>query len=201
MIYDTETLKTKLEEIKVKLYDLLNFLKKFISKHWLALLLPPVVATAVGYFIYQRNFSSRFRNSYVVREEKFDFIIVGSGAAGAVLANRLTENSLTKVLVLEAGGTDNILEVKLPAAFAKLFRTDADWAYYTEEQKNCSGRKLFWPRGKMLGGSSNMNAMIYHRCHSSDFNEYAKENKGWSFEECLPCKIKKNLKHKKIFKN
>jgi hypothetical protein len=186
-MFSSEDLTQKLQTMKQKIIDILKWIQTFISNHKFYIFLSPLVAAGLGYIVYQSYFSSRFRNSHIEKEEKFDFIIVGSGAAGAVLANRLSENPKTKVLVLEAGGTDNILEVKLPAAFAKLFKTDADWKYFTEEQKNCLGRKLFWPRGKMLGGSSNMNAMIYHRCHSSDFDAYAKENKGWSYEEVLPC--------------
>src|SRR5689334_10075511 len=100
----------------------------------------------------------------------YDYIIVGAGSAGCVLAHRLTEDPDTKVLLLEAGGPDHKQEVSIPAAFAKLFQSPCDWAYYTEPQPELGDRRLYWPRGKMLGGSSSMNAMIYIRGHRSDYD-------------------------------
>jgi len=88
--------------------------------------------------------------------------------------------------LIEAGPTDNILEVKLPPAFPKLFNSKVDWGYITEKQDYLNDRKLIWPRGKMIGGSSNMNAMIWHFGHSSDYNKMGKVNNGWSYEDVLP---------------
>jgi len=93
----------------------------------------------------------------------FDYVVVGAGSAGCVLASRLSEDPAVRVLLLEAGGPDRRLEIRIPAAFAKLFRTACDWAYETEPEPGCAGRRLYWPRGKTLGGSSAINAMIYVR--------------------------------------
>src|SRR5579872_1948598 len=84
----------------------------------------------------------------------YDYIIVGAGSAGCVLANRLTEDPSVKVLLLEAGGADSRREIHIPAAFSKLFQTSCDWAYFTEAEPQLENRKLYWPRGKVLGGSS-----------------------------------------------
>src|SRR5262245_20002985 len=100
----------------------------------------------------------------------FDYIIVGAGSAGCVLANRLSEDPGNRVLLLEAGGPDNKQEISIPAAFSKLFKTAYDWNYTTEPEAELNNRKLYWPRGKMLGGSSSMNSMIYHRGSRSDYD-------------------------------
>lgn len=118
---------------------------------------------------------------------KFDYVIVGAGSAGCVLANRLTENPNTTVLLLEAGKTDSKFNLRIPAAFSKLFKTEYDWAYYTQTQPNLNNRQLYWPRGKVLGGSSSINAMIYTRGHRYDYDYWDKlGNQGWSFSEVLP---------------
>src|ERR1700719_3574054 len=91
----------------------------------------------------------------------YDYIVVGAGSAGCVLANRLTEDPSVSVLLLEAGGEDNADEIHIPAAFATLFKTKWDWNYETVEQKHMGGRTAYWPRMKALGGCSSMNAMIY----------------------------------------
>lgn len=117
----------------------------------------------------------------------FDFIVVGAGSAGCVLANRLTEDGTSSVVVVEAGGPDNKQEIHIPAAFSKLFKSAFDWAYYTEEQSQLNNRKLYWPRGKVLGGSSSINAMIYTRGNRHDYDEWQRlGNSGWSFADVLP---------------
>jgi choline dehydrogenase len=117
----------------------------------------------------------------------FDYIVVGAGSAGCVLANRLSEDPTTSVLLLEAGGPDRKAELHIPAAFSKLFKGPFDWAYYTEEQPTLHKRRLYWPRGKVLGGSSSLNAMIYTRGHRHDFDSWSDLGcRGWGFEDLLP---------------
>lgn len=121
------------------------------------------------------------------KETSFDYIIVGAGSAGCVLANRLTEDPNVKVLLLEAGKADEQMEIHIPLAFSKLFLSNSDWAYYTQSQSQLNNRKLYWPRGKVLGGSSSLNAMIYIRGNKEDYNNWQNlGNDGWSYEKLLP---------------
>ncbi len=116
-----------------------------------------------------------------------DYVIVGAGSAGCVLADRLSADGRHRVLLLEAGGSDAHPLVKIPAAFSQLFKTKRDWNYETEPQPGCQGRRMFWPRGRMLGGSSSINAMIYMRGHHADYDEWAAlGNAGWSYADLLP---------------
>jgi choline dehydrogenase len=116
-----------------------------------------------------------------------DYIIVGAGSAGCVLANRLTEDPAVRVLLLEAGGPDKRVEIQIPAAFAKLFKTDCDWSYSTEPQTELHGRTIFWPRGKVLGGSSSINAMVYSRANRGDHDGWAALGiQGWTYSDILP---------------
>ena len=116
----------------------------------------------------------------------FDTIIVGAGSAGCVLADRLSASG-REVLLLEAGGSDDRQEVQIPAAFNKLFKGPVDWGYHTAPQRHLNGRRLYWPRGKMLGGCSSINAMIVQRGHPSTYDAWAAQgNPGWSWEELLP---------------
>jgi choline dehydrogenase-like flavoprotein len=113
----------------------------------------------------------------------YDYIIIGAGTAGCVLANRLTESPATRVLLLEAGPRDTKFEIRIPAAFSKLFKTTVDWGYETVAQPELAGRKLYWPRGKMLGGTSSMNAQMHVRGNRADYD-------GWAALGCLPLSIR-----------
>ena len=116
-----------------------------------------------------------------------DFIIVGAGSAGCVLAARLSENPQTSVLLLEAGGPDKKTEIRIPAAFSKLFHGELDWNYMTEPEPQTGNRPLYWPRGKVLGGCSSMNAMMYVRGNPRDYDQWAQAgNRGWGFQDVLP---------------
>ncbi len=118
---------------------------------------------------------------------RYDYIVVGGGSAGCVLANRLTENSDTTVLLLEAGGRDSRREIHIPAAFSRLFRSAVDWGYETEPEPQLNGRRLEIPRGKVLGGSSAINAMIYTRGNPYDYDHWRSlGNPGWSYADVLP---------------
>ena len=115
-----------------------------------------------------------------------DYIIVGSGSAGSVLANRLTESGKYNVTVLEAGGSDNRFYVHLPLGYGKLFYDPAvNWLYKTEPDAGLAGQRDHWPRGKILGGSSSINAMVYIRGHRADYDEWGAANPGWGWDECL----------------
>lgn len=117
----------------------------------------------------------------------FDYIIVGGGSAGCVLANRLTEDAGVTALLLEAGDTDRRWEVHIPAAFSRLFKSSYDWAFMTEPQSHLDNRRLYMPRGKVLGGSSSINAMIYTRGNRYDYDLWRDlGNPGWGFEDVLP---------------
>jgi choline dehydrogenase len=111
-----------------------------------------------------------------------DYIVVGTGSAGSVVANRLSEDPSVEVVVLEAGPRDKDKFIHIPAAFAKLFRSEMDWDYLTEPQKELDGRQIYWPRGKMLGGSSSMNAMMWVRGFAADYDEWAEHaGEQWNY--------------------
>lgn len=116
-----------------------------------------------------------------------DYIIVGAGSAGCVLANRLSVDPAVSVLLLEAGGPDKKPEIHIPGAYTKLNRTSVDWGFSTEPQSALGGRRIYLPRGKTLGGCSSTNAMAYVRGNCEDYNDWARlGNTGWSYEEVLP---------------
>jgi choline dehydrogenase len=117
----------------------------------------------------------------------YDYVIVGAGSAGCVLANRLSEDPTCSVLLLESGGADTRREVHIPAAFSMLFQSEYDWNYATEEQAQLKQRTVYMPRGKMLGGSSSINAMIYMRGNRYDYDHWcAQGNQGWGYADVLP---------------
>src|SRR3982074_2633163 len=120
-----------------------------------------------------------------------DYVIVGGGSEGRALATRLSEDPSVSVLLLEAGGKDRSLNVKIPAAFPKQFHTKLDWDFATEPEPHVDGRSLYIPRGKMLGGSSSMNAMLYVRGRPLDYDGWeAQGATGWGYRDVLPYFLK-----------
>jgi choline dehydrogenase len=117
-----------------------------------------------------------------------DYVIVGGGSAGCVLAARLTEDPAVRVLLLEAGGKDRSPNIKIPAAFAKQFHdAKLDWDFETEPEPGCADRRLYMPRGRSLGGSSSMNAMLYVRGRPLDYDLWVKAGAdGWGWDQVLP---------------
>ncbi|MEU1719995.1 GMC family oxidoreductase N-terminal domain-containing protein [Nonomuraea sp. NPDC005692] len=115
---------------------------------------------------------------------QYDYVIVGAGSAGCVLANRLSADPSVSVALVEAGGHDDKLEIRMPAGFAKLFKTDYDWNFTTAKQGEMSGRELYWPRGRVIGGSSSLNAQMWVRGCQEDYDQWAVP--GWTYEEVLP---------------
>jgi choline dehydrogenase len=121
----------------------------------------------------------------------YDYIIVGAGSAGCVLANRLSEDPSVRVLLLEAGGKDRSLKIKIPAAFPEQFHTKLDWDFATEPEPHVDDRALYIPRGKALGGSSSMNAMLYVRGRPLDYDGWeAQGAPGWGYADVLPYFVK-----------
>jgi choline dehydrogenase len=118
---------------------------------------------------------------------EYDYLIVGAGAAGCVLANRLSAEGAS-VCLMESGGSDRHLGVKAPAAFPTLFQSARDWNLLSEPEPGLYGRRWYLPRGRMMGGSSSMNAMFYVRGHRSDFHRWVEDfgATGWSYDEVLP---------------
>jgi choline dehydrogenase len=118
----------------------------------------------------------------------YDYVIVGAGSAGCVLASRLTENPDVQVLVLEAGPPDTADEIHIPAAISQLFQGPYDWNYQTIPQQRAGDRSIYWPRGRVLGGSSSINAMIYIRGSRHDYDTWRDEYgcAGWGYTDLLP---------------
>jgi len=124
--------------------------------------------------------------------DEFDYIVVGAGSAGCVLAARLSEDPAVRVLLLEAGPRDTSLWIHLPIGYGKTMWSDSvNWRYYTEPDPNMNGRRIYWPRGKTLGGSSSINGLIYIRGQHEDYDRWAAlGNPGWGWGSVLPYFIK-----------
>ncbi|MFC9908077.1 GMC family oxidoreductase, partial [Rhodococcus sp. NPDC127593] len=120
-------------------------------------------------------------------ENVFDYVVVGAGSAGAAAAARLSEDPSVTVALIEAGAADTADEIHIPVAIASLFKSTWDWDYDTEPEPGIGYRRAYLPRGKMLGGCSSMNAMVYMRGNRADYDEWAAGGaQGWSYEEVLP---------------
>ena len=132
--------------------------------------------------------SNKHRSAY--EEGKlgdFDYIIIGGGSSGATLAGRLSSNPSVKVLLLEAGPSGESLKIKVPLGYGSLFYDQKfNWKYETEPEAELNGRRMYWPRGKVLGGSSAINAMVYVRGHQNDFKDWAKVAPSWSWSNVEP---------------
>ncbi len=125
-----------------------------------------------------------------VQQDVFDadFVVVGAGSAGCAIAARLSEDPATRVVLLEAGGEDKNRWIHIPLGFGKTFADpNVNWCYETEPDPGAADRKVFWPRGKVLGGSSSINGMVYIRGQAEDFDHWRQlGNTGWSFDDVLP---------------
>lgn len=118
----------------------------------------------------------------------YDYIIVGAGSAGCALAGRLSEDPSVSVCIVEAGPSDASQNIHVPAAFAQLFRTQFDWDYSSHEEPQLNRRRIYLPRGRVIGGTSSLNTMIYIRGNAVDFDEW--DQPGWSYRELLPYFLK-----------
>ncbi|MDT0468157.1 GMC family oxidoreductase [Streptomyces gibsoniae] len=129
--------------------------------------------------------------------ESFDYIIIGGGSAGCVLADRLSGEGSARVLLLEAGSPDTDETIRIPAALGTLFKTDVDWNYRTVEQSP-SGRTFYWPRGKTLGGSSSINVMVYIRGNRYDYDGWRDDfgADGWGYDDVLPYFVRSESHHR-----
>ena len=122
-------------------------------------------------------------------QQGFDYVIVGAGSAGCTLAARLTEDPSVTVALIEAGGKDNSLLIRMPAGVGGLLKQKGayNWGFWTVPQAHMDNRRLYWPRGKGWGGSSSINGMLYVRGHASDYDQWRQMGlKGWSYEDVLP---------------
>jgi choline dehydrogenase len=133
-----------------------------------------------------------------VTPSTYDYIICGAGTAGCLLANRLSADPAKRVLLIEAGGNDDYLWIHIPVGYLYCIGNPrTDWLYYTDEDPGLNGRKLRYPRGKVMGGSSSINGMIYMRGQARDYDHWgALGNEGWSWRECLPAFMKHEDFHK-----
>eukprot|EP00899_Mesostigma_viride_P025389 jgi/Mesvir1/6034/Mv00775-RA.2 len=138
-----------------------------------------------------RNAQSKKDARTVIRcaaaSDEYDFIVVGAGGAGCVLANRLTASGDKKVLLLEAGPEDKSYKIHVPAGITKLFMSDLDWKMFSNEEEKCAKREVYLARGRVVGGSTSTNATLYHRGSAADYKSWVEEGAaGWGPEEVLP---------------
>src|SRR5215475_7119528 len=116
-----------------------------------------------------------------------DYVIVGAGSAGCVLASRLTEDADVSVTLVEAGGPDTAQEIHMPVAFSSMFKSGLDWDMISEREPYLDNRRIYLPRGRMLGGSSSINAMVYIRGNRADYDGWAAGGAtGWGYDDVLP---------------
>ena len=120
--------------------------------------------------------------------DSFDYVVIGAGSAGCVMANRLSADGTTSVALLEAGASDWNPWIHVPVGYFKTIHNPAtDWCYQTEPDSGLNGRSLKWPRGKVLGGSSSINGLLYVRGQHQDYDDWAELGcKGWSYNDVLP---------------
>src|SRR5210317_2243687 len=154
--------------------------------------IPPIYENSMSESLFLVRDQISWLEASIRKRMEFDYIIVGAGSAGCVLANRLTENPRNRVLLLEAGGKDWHPFIHMPAGLAKLIGIEhLNWSYETEPEPEMNGRRMYWPRGKVLGGSSSINAMCYCRGHRKDYDSWEQEGaSGWAFDKVLPFFIK-----------
>ncbi|NNM61314.1 MAG: NAD(P)-binding protein, partial [Steroidobacteraceae bacterium] len=128
------------------------------------------------------------RRAKVAAVGNFDYIIVGAGSAGCVLAERLSADGGHRVLLLEAGGTDSSFWIKTPIGYGRTFAdASVNWKYQAAPSPGLGGRTMYWPRGRVLGGSSSINALVYCRGMPADFEDWRQMgNPGWGWDEVRP---------------